>query len=189
MQLLQADELVLPSALTPPQGLANSWNEQDLHICTVPAGVSPLLAAASVASAQRSRADQPLVLTIVDTMQLDNAWKAALQWAQDQKLPLIAALIDRSGPESMRRARGGTSSIGWSALDRLCRELQLPILTVDGNDAVASYRVMQESALRARAGGGPAVLWAVLPSSGQTAEQTPLAHLARYMKVRRIALR
>lgn len=189
MQLQGADTLVFSSTLKAPQGVGKIWFEHALTVSTVPQGVSSLLAAASVASAQQARSDGSLALTFLDAGHPDNAWQAALQWAQEQSLPLIVALVDRSGQESMQRSPKRASVPGWTAVERLCRQLQLPVLTVDGQDAIASYRVMQEAALRARAGGGPAILWAVLPRLDQQAETTPLTHLTRYMKVRRIALR
>ena len=66
------------------------------------------------------------------------------------------------------------------------------MLTVDGEDAVAVYRTAQEGILRARVGGGPAVLWAALATVAEAkarpASQRPVARLTRYMRARKIAL-
>lgn len=59
----------------------------------------------------------------------------------------------------------------------------LPGIAVDAADAIAMYRVAQECLLRARTGGGPALIEAVnLPGTGD-----PIALLRRQMLVRRVA--
>jgi TPP-dependent pyruvate/acetoin dehydrogenase alpha subunit len=71
------------------------------------------------------------------------------------------------------------------------------MMPVDGEDAVGVYRVMQESALRARLGGGPAVIWAFMnpglnSSPSRTADQPrakqPIARLRSYLAARQITL-
>ncbi len=78
----------------------------------------------------------------------------------------------------------------WTGMVRFAKKLGLPILAVDGEDAVAVYRVMQESVIRARYGGGPAVLWAVTtpPGTALTRSRQPLARLEHYLAVRKIKL-
>jgi pyruvate dehydrogenase E1 component alpha subunit len=73
-------------------------------------------------------------------------------------------------------------------MQRLAKKLHLPVFAVDGEDAVAVYRVMQESVLRARAGGGPAVFWAVLSPQRPSRSDLPLARLRSYLAARRIPL-
>ena len=78
-------------------------------------------------------------------------------------------------------------------MSRLAKRVKLPVLTVDGEDAVAVYRVMQESVLRARLGGGPAVLWAVMTPAAEAAKMKrssqPIARLEKYMAARKITLK
>jgi pyruvate dehydrogenase E1 component alpha subunit len=64
--------------------------------------------------------------------------------------------------------------------------VQLPYFPVDGEDAVAVYRVMQETSARARAGGGPSVIWAMLSATRLTPRQQPLRRLEAYMAARDI---
>jgi hypothetical protein len=79
----------------------------------------------------------------------------------------------------------------WKGRDReadLCRESRdagVPGIAVDGLDAVALYRVAQESLGRARAGGGAALVEAVrLPQTGDAVDG-----LAGYMTRRGVATR
>ena len=77
-------------------------------------------------------------------------------------------------------------------MTRFAKRHKLPVLTVDGEDAVAVYRVMQESALRARQGGGPSVLWAVMTPKQSVATMPasiqPVARLRGYLAARKIPL-
>jgi TPP-dependent pyruvate/acetoin dehydrogenase alpha subunit len=61
----------------------------------------------------------------------------------------------------------------------------LPVIRVDGCDAVAVYRVAHESIARAREGGGPTVMeCAAWP--GDTSPQDPLAKLERYLAEKKL---
>ncbi len=137
-------------------------------------------------------------------------WAAALEWAQAAQLPLLLACIDSTPAKAARRAaqrqptHGPPTSaappLDWPSMSRLAHRLRLPLLPVDGEDAVAVYRVMQESALRARLGGGPAVLWAFMTPSldprpaGRSRTPAPLrakppiARLKSYLAAHQIPL-
>ena len=84
-------------------------------------------------------------------------------------------------------------TLSWQAVHRTAQKLQMPLLAADGEDAVAMYRVMQESVLRARSGGGPAILWAMLPGPRDIIRRAPadapLNRLRRYLRSRKIAIR
>jgi TPP-dependent pyruvate/acetoin dehydrogenase alpha subunit len=71
------------------------------------------------------------------------AWRDALRAADEHKLPIIFVL--REGVKS-RSAKGA---------DDACN---VPRIGVDGNDAVAVYRVAHESVERARCGRGPTLI-------------------------------
>jgi hypothetical protein len=64
------------------------------------------------------------------------------------------------------------------------------VVSVDGEDAVAVYRVMQECVVRTRVIGGPAVIWALsTPATAPlTRAQQPIARLRSYMAARNIKL-
>jgi pyruvate dehydrogenase E1 component alpha subunit len=112
------------------------------------------------------------------------SWAAALRYAAQARLPLIAVCL---APEQPARA-GRPGDLTFATLHKLAAPLHLPVLTVDGADAVALYRVMQESVLRARQGGGPAVLWCVLPApTDRSATADPLRRLTTYLAARGLA--
>ncbi len=196
MQLLPGDTLVPePSdsaalTLIAPEKLKSSQTVSTLHF---PAPDTFLLTAAGVAAAQKRSGNDKLVLAFAQSGLTNLTWANALTWAQTEDLPLIVAVADPSGPEAFRPPLSTEpNTLDWSSLTRLARKLHLPILSVDGEDAVAVYRVMQESVLRARSGAGPAVLWAVLPSAetlskDRPSSATPLRRLERYMKTRSIS--
>jgi TPP-dependent pyruvate/acetoin dehydrogenase alpha subunit len=77
-------------------------------------------------------------------------WKRALRFAAEQGLPVVFVALPAA------RARGGKARAGGvSALARGCG---VPAIAVDADDAVAIYRVAQESIGHARMGGGAALM-------------------------------
>jgi pyruvate dehydrogenase E1 component alpha subunit len=114
-------------------------------------------------------------------------WQHALSVAQHASLPLLLAVADATGG-TRPRSKSGATPLDWLQIQRFARKLGLPVFAVDGEDAVAVYRVMQESVMRARAGGGPAVLWAVLSPQRPAPSLSPLARLESYMAARHIPL-
>jgi len=77
-------------------------------------------------------------------------WKRALQRAGERELPVIFVLLPPDADEDVAEEAGEVArrSRGWG----------VPGFPVDGADAIGLYRVMQESLLRARTGGGPALM-------------------------------
>ncbi|MGA7157534.1 MAG: thiamine pyrophosphate-dependent enzyme, partial [Acidobacteriaceae bacterium] len=113
--------------------------------------------------------------------------------AQASQLPLLLAIADATGGRPSRKNKGREPALDFQHLTRTAKRLQMPVLTVDGEDAVAVYRVMQECVLRARMGGGPAVLWAVMTPASDAAAlpraHQPLTRLQQYMAARKIGLK
>lgn len=153
---------------------------------------------AALARGMQAAAAEGIVLAYADAgaASHDNAgWPAALEWAQTAQLPLLLACAD-SGHTSRRSGRPKSKSaeppLDLTSMNRLAQRLRLPVIPVDGEDAVAIYRVMQESALRARMGGGPAVIWAMMTpitgSGGLPRAGQPIPRLRNYMAARRISL-
>jgi TPP-dependent pyruvate/acetoin dehydrogenase alpha subunit len=192
--------------------------EQLSPACKAAAATSSLLAApefsprlllcAAAARGLQATGAEGLVLAFADTHSPaagSAGWATALEWAQSAQLSLLLACIDSSSAPGVRsspqpRAKSTDSPLDWPSMSRLAHRLRLPVLPVDGGDAVAVYRVMQESALRARMGGGPAVLWAFMnpdlspqatPSS-RTSDlpraSQPIARLRSYLAARQIPL-
>jgi pyruvate dehydrogenase E1 component alpha subunit len=148
-----------------------------------------LTTAASIARGQLAASPtDSLALTVAYAVAstAEPGWQQALTTAQQATLPFILIIADATGTNPSRSA----TALTWLNLTALARRIKLPILSVDGEDAVAVYRCMQESVHRARANDGPAVIWAVLtpPKQKLTPSQRPLACLAAYMKARNISL-
>jgi pyruvate dehydrogenase E1 component alpha subunit len=161
-----------------------------LFITTSPQPRLPLCAGA--ARALQASDAEALLLAFATAGAPNPGWTYALQWAQQAQLPLLLACTDASGGSSKTCSTAKSEpTLDLSSVSTFARKLKLPVMPVDGEDAVALYRVMQESALRARHGGGPAVIWAIttpgtskpLPRSKQ-----PLARLQKYMATRNISL-
>lgn len=158
-------------------------------------GSSRLLLGTAMAAALKATGSDRLVLTYTRAGAIEPGWAAALRWGQTRLLPLVLVCSDARGPEAFRPSPPSPEeAFTWERVRALARKLQLPVLSVDGEDAVAVYRAMQESVLRARAGGGPAVLWAMLPTSrelaaGRPAAVAPVRRLERYLRARKIPLR
>jgi len=132
----------------------------------------------------------PLLLAVAQAGSAGPGWQDALAWAQQAELPLLLVCADASGGKPSRRSKIAPV-LDWAAITLFSRRTKLPVISVDGEDAVAVYRVMQECVLRTRLGAGPAVIWAVMSPAPQTLEraQLPLARLRQYMSARKISLR
>ncbi len=118
-------------------------------------------------------------------------WADALKWAHRDELPLLVIVADDGARTAHRRAGANSRSapmLVWPELTKLGRGMHLPHFPVDGEDAVAVYRVVQETSARARSGGGPSVIWAMLTAGRVTPRQQPLKRLEQYMSARGIRL-
>ncbi len=80
----------------------------------------------------------------------DAAWKAALAQAGSRELPILFVTLPPRARASARRPEGMLSdrAQGWG----------VPGVPVEAADAVALFRVLRESASRARAGDGPVLI-------------------------------
>jgi pyruvate dehydrogenase E1 component alpha subunit len=117
----------------------------------------------------------------------ETGWADALRWAHRDRLPLLLIVADNGGRTSKRNSRE-TPALLWPELTKLAQSIHLPYFPVDGEDAVAVYRVMQETSARARSGGGPSVIWAMLSAQPLALRQQPLKRLDAYMAGRSIRL-
>jgi TPP-dependent pyruvate/acetoin dehydrogenase alpha subunit len=155
-------------------------------------GVRLPLCAAAARGLQAAGAEG-IVLAFARAGDAEPGWTGALEWAQAAQLPLILTCTDATGGAVSRSAKRREPAIDFVTMSRFAKRLKLPILTVDGEDAVAVYRVMQESVLRTRMGGGPAVLWAVMTPTRSIAKMPassqPIARLRSYLSARKIALK
>jgi len=152
----------------------------------------PHLAAAVAAAHSLKPRDKNLVLAYTHENALEPKWQDTLKFAKDNKLPLLFVCAGVH-PQPRRRApsKQNRDAFSWDSVSRLCTRLGLPVMPVDGEDAVALYRVFQESFLHARAGAAPAVIWALFQPGTVTLtrSQTPLARFEAYCRARAIKLK
>lgn len=153
---------------------------------------SRLMLATATARGLQAAGTDGLVLAFARAGSVEHGWMAALEWAQRTQLPLLLACSDATNGASSAAGKRAESAIDFASISRFAKRHKLPVLTVDGEDAVAVYRVMQESVLRARQGGGPAVLWAVMTPvrsiATMPASDHPIARLRKYLAARKISL-
>jgi pyruvate dehydrogenase E1 component alpha subunit len=145
---------------------------------------------AALARGLQAAGTDGVVLAYAPAGAVEPGWMDALTWSQEAALPLILVCVDAGGAGGSKAGKRSEDRLTWTAITRPTKKARLPIIAVDGEDAVAVYRCMQESVIRARNGGGPAILWAVT-GSGKTAvprSRLPLARLERYLKARNIQL-
>lgn len=129
-----------------------------------------IILATGMALANGSSKHPAITLTLTNAPAPDDGdWKEAIAFAARRKLAIIYVVQtpDKSGVADGRfRARA--------------QECGLPAITVDGNDVVAVYRVMQECMRRARQGHGPAVIECNIGSSD------PLLTMQSYLRQRNL---
>jgi TPP-dependent pyruvate/acetoin dehydrogenase alpha subunit len=129
-------------------------------------------------------------------------WKEALELAAKRRLPIIFVVENNPWLQPLPTTLPGPSSNHAGSLatgeeEHLiehARTHRLPVITVDGNDVVAIYRVACESLERVRQGEGPVLVEGkTYRESGQAksrpgrrAGRDPLAHMERYLKARKL---
>ena len=107
-----------------------------------------LYAALGAAMALRAIKSQGVVVVYVKHGAVDaTVWKHVLSFASREVLPIILVML----PASEKRSKSG-------AVSKLATSCQMPGIAVDGSDAIALYRVAQESLGRIRGGGGPVLI-------------------------------
>jgi hypothetical protein len=169
----------LPRPNATATGKSMSKPEGDLRL---PRGSRLTLCAAAALGLQTAGSDG-MVMALATAGSAEAGWAAALEYAHLARLPLLLVCSDTTGG---RAARKGASALNWQTVSKLAKKLHFPVLSVDGEDAVAVYRVVQESAIRARVGDGPAVIWSVLTPKGvkQSRSMQPIARMESYLAAR-----
>ena len=174
------------AAIAPPQkdNPLVTWEavvEPDKKV-TLPK-VSRLALNAAMAQGLRASGTGGIVLTFANTTSPEPGWADALIYAQHARVPLIFAVTDTG------RSSRAASALTLASVSAVAKKLQFPVLPVDGEDAVAIYRVMQECTLRARLGEGPAVIWGILTSLAKSGGKLPrsaqpIARMEGYLSAR-----
>ncbi|HEV2645707.1 MAG TPA: thiamine pyrophosphate-dependent enzyme [Acidobacteriaceae bacterium] len=109
-----------------------------------------------------------------------------LSFAHDQKLPLLLVVLPPS------RIKAGTASTHKArSITDLAHRCGVPAIPTDTDDAVAIYRVAQESIGHARIGGGPALIecvpFALHMSAGKhVATADAITSMEQYMIPRKV---
>ena len=205
LQLGTGDVLVAEPGDAIPSAIARSQaTKTNIPASTLDLSLgSPQFGLASALAGGLQQADTDRVVLVFVRAGLAEAdWAKTLAHAEEAKLPLIVACADPSGANAFRpisepappkTASSKTAPLTWSNVQKTAFKVKFPVLSVDGEDAVAVYRVMQESVLRARSGGGPAILWAMLPDGTESVGKQPkaalpLRRLEHYLKTRNIPL-
>jgi len=113
-------------------------------------------------------------------------WRKALTFARDKELPVIFVALPDGRPKDSAAKPG--------VLSAMSIRCGVPGIAVDGDDAVALYRVAQESVGHARSGGGPALMECVpFVIEAETSKRKPapdaIAGLEGYLLQRGVATR
>jgi len=174
------------AAIAPPQKLNPliTWNavvQPDKKV--ILPRVSRLALNAAMAQGLRAAGTGGIVLALTTTDTPEAGWTDALTYAQRARVPLLLAVADTG------RTSRAANALTFHAVTAFAKKLQLPVLPVDGEDAVAIYRVMQECTLRARLGEGPAVIWGILTPQSKDGSKLsrsaqPIARMESYLSAR-----
>jgi pyruvate dehydrogenase E1 component alpha subunit len=141
---------------------------------------------AGAARGMQSAAHESLVVAFAAAAAPEPGWSDAITWAHRDQLPLLLVITDAQTRST--RTRANSAAITWPSISRLAHKLRMPLFPVDGDDAVAVFRVIQETSARARAHGGPSVLWAVMKTGQLPPHEHPLARLESWLATRGISL-
>jgi TPP-dependent pyruvate/acetoin dehydrogenase alpha subunit len=136
-------------------------------------------AALKSAQARTKAADSGVVAVYTLTGEVPSKlWKQVLKFALKQELPVVFVVL----PASRESKRLGEVSA-------LSLDCGVPGIAVDADDAIAIYRVAQESIGRARAGGGAALIECIpfVLEGKKTAKADALRVLEQYLVQRNIA--
>ena len=110
-----------------------------------------LYAALGAARGLRAMKSPGVVVAYVKRREADEkVWKDVLSMASQRVLPMIFVVLptpEKPGKSSER-----------AMVSKLAKACQIPGIAVDGSDAIALYRVAQESLGRVRGGGGPVLI-------------------------------
>lgn len=106
-------------------------------------------------------------------------WKQIFDLAAKLDLPIIFVVLPEAG------SKGEATNICTRA-----RSSGIPGIPVDANDAVALYRVAQESLGRSRGGDGPVLIECIsCPTTGQRRNEIsdPILHMKKFLTGRKIS--
>jgi len=146
--------------------------------CASTASFDPFNLGTGLALAHRFEKKRSVVVALCaeDNASLDRRHEA-MKFAGIHRLPIIYVLKSASTSESgLAKQNPGLEEVSFMAQD-----CGFPAIIVDANDAVAVWRVAQESIHRARIGAGPTLIECETQTS---CAHDPLAQMEHYMKKR-----
>ena len=156
-------------------------NGDHVGIATVGTGsrvsFDPFNLGTGIALAHRLEKTHNVVVALCTDNNSPDGRQETMKLAGAHKLPIIYLLRCSS-------AFGTGAATGTPALEEItfmARDRGIPAVIVDGNDAVAVWRVTHESLHRARNGAGPTLIEC---ETRYTEYQDPLAHMEHYMRKR-----
>ena len=140
---------------------------------------SPFNLGTGLALAHRLERKRNVVVALCDENAVQpDSWHEAMKFAGIHKLPVIYVLTRDSSAFDLEPAKRNPALEDVSFVARDCG---FPAIIVDANDAVAVWRVAQESIHRARNGAGPTLI----ECESQLAQsRDPLAQMEHYMRKR-----
>lgn len=151
----------IPAAVAPANGSAPRL------ISRTGAGTSHLSVAAGVALSQQLEARAAVVVALTDTASMSpGAAYDALNYAAANKLPMVIVVDNMATGAQVPEFTTIAQAHG------------VPGFVVDGEDAVAVYRVAREAINRARTGRGPSLI----ECRGFESAEAPLRHLETYLE-------
>jgi len=115
--------------------------------------------ASGIGLAIKMRGDDTVVLTSIgEGSTSQGAWYEAVNWAAIHQLPVVFMVENNLYAISVRQDQ----QMAVEHVADKAAGLGLPGVTVDGLDAVAVHRVVTEAVARARSGGGPTIVEAMV---------------------------
>jgi len=115
----------------------------------------PFDAAIRAAQIRKRKRSRKIVVVLAEAAESEApAWRKALVLAVRQKLPIVCVLQGRG----LRTVRDGMAGERAEAHQPRVAVKDLPAIVVDGDDAIAVYRVAYEAIARARRGLGPTLI-------------------------------
>ncbi|SEG32262.1 pyruvate dehydrogenase E1 component alpha subunit [Bryocella elongata] len=178
-------EAALPSATTKaPKKTTKAESKKAVPLPAKPTRERIATAAGIAQGFKLAKLDRAAIVFTEAGSNSETAWAEALDYAMRAELALIVLCIDTT--DGKPSATPG--ALDWPAAEKLSARSKVPIVSVDGEDAVALYRVMQESMIHVRLGAGPILVWALCSPNKLKAAEQPIQRLEDYMSVRSIPL-
>ena len=142
------------------RAMPGSWNLKEAHVLSTSGlAANHVLHAVGIAQAIRYKREEQVVLASCgEGATSQGEWYEALNWAAVQRLPVVFLVQNNGIALSTRQAQ---QMAARSVLQK-AQGLGLPGRRVDGLDPVQVYRAVSNAAADVRAGGGPALVEALV---------------------------